>query len=308
MTDSLNVYEDAARTARIEYLRLKGISVSVITDEQIAKAVAKNPNFKPSASFKVEWEPLSYRLEGGRYGNLRTEYLPFTFGLDADQLAAVRAMLWRGAGTVGRRMTIPNNVGEARQPWQVFMVKAKAAGLDISVNPDTGDVYSKDVDKVFAVEAGYITLPARIQDPAAKGGWRDSDPSKGEKAYTPYVRIPVEKVDNYVQPEDVPVIFVQSSDDDTTPAMPAATSTATATGVTPEALAAALAEAGLIGERADSFDTAAKQINVTNRFGAKAPVLFSSEVQTAAAAGGLIDYAIAKGAITVDDGVIVKAA
>ena len=46
---------------------------------------------------------------------------------------------------------------------------------------------------------------------------------------------------------------------------------------------------------------------MTNKFGSRAPVFFSKEIQDAANAGGLIDYAIAKGAITVTDGVIAKA-
>lgn len=309
MSDS--VYDDGARKARVEVLRLKGVSVSMITDEQIAKGKAKNENFKPSASFKVEWEPLSYRIEGGKYGNSRVEYLPFTFGLTPEEVEAVRTGLWRGAGNTGKRMTIPANLSGAKDVWTVFMVKAHAAGLDISI-AENGDVYTKDVDQVFECEAGQLTLPRRIKD--NNGKWRDSVPGKvtseypmGEPSYNPYARIPTRKLTDYVQPDDVPVILITTDDTDDTPAEAATTTSGSVSGVTAEALADAFAEAGLIGASTTTVDTAPKQVNITNKFGSRAPIFFLSEVQKAAANGDLITYAVEKGAIAVLNGVIEKA-
>lgn len=303
-----SIYEDAARSNRKEVLRLTGLGIQIATDEQIAKGRLKNPDFKPNATMVVTWEPLSYRLEGGRYGNLRTEYLPITYGrgLEPEEIEQVRQHGWRGAGNTGKRMTIPKTVAEARDVWPYFMVMAKNAGLEVSIAED-GQLTSPQVGKAFEVEAGTITLPKRIQDPNT-GKWRNSNPEKGEPAYTPYVRVPVRIVEDYVQPENVPVIVIANGgDDDSTPAA-APTTTGGGSGVTADLLQAACVEAGFIGSPVTNFEGMAAQVNVTNRFVSRAPVFASKEVQDAASAGELINYLIAKGAITVTDGVIAKAA
>ncbi len=303
-----NIYEDGARQNRKEVLRLKGFRIQIATDEQIAKGRLKNEDFKPNATFVIEWEPLSYRLEGGRYGNLRTEYLPFTFGrgLDPEEIEQVRQHGWRGAGNTGKRMTIPKTVAEARDVWPYFMVKAREAGIEIEID-EAGQPQSPQVGTAFEVEAGTITLPTRVQDEKT-GKWRNSDPSKGERAYTPYVRIPVRAVPDYVIPENVPVIVIAGGDDDDA-AAPAPTTTASAgSNVSADLLYAACVEAGIIGAQADEFAGMPKQVDVTNRYIGRAPVFGSKEVQDAAAAGELINYLVAKGAVTVNNGVIEKAA
>src|SRR5690349_2138329 len=124
-----SVYEDGARKARIEYLKLVGVSITTPTDEQIAAGKERSENYKPRGSFKIDWEPMSYRKEGGKYGNLETDYLPFTFGLDAEELAQVRQFGWRGAGNVQKRLSIPSTEAQAKEPWTKFMVRAHKAGL-----------------------------------------------------------------------------------------------------------------------------------------------------------------------------------
>jgi hypothetical protein len=302
-----SIYADGARSARKEYLRLTGLSISTPTDEQIAAAKVKNEKYKPRGSFKIEWEPMSYRLEGGKYGNTEADFLAFTFGLTDEELQVVREQGWRGAGAINKRLSIPANVSQAKEEWTRFMVYARNAGLDMGFD-EQGNLTSKDVGAVFEVEAGIVALPTRIQDPAT-GKWRDSNPDKGEASYNRYMRLPVRKATDYVQPEDIPVKFITNTDDDT-PAAEAATTTGSTVsgGVSAEQLASALVEAGIIGSPVADFATATAQVNAVNKAGGRAPVLFADEVQKAAQAGGLIDYAAAKGAVTVVDGSIVKAA
>lgn len=288
---------------------MKGLAIQIATDEQIAKGRLTRPDFKPHAQMVATWEPLSYRLEGGKYGNSRTEYYAITMGkgLEPDEIEMVRQHGWMGAGQTQKRMTIPNSLAEAREPWTYFMVHAKKVGLDISITPE-GQLASKDIEGVFEVEAGMITLPTRIETSPGSGKYRWSDPSKGEKAYTPYARVPIAKLTDYVIPENVPVIFITTGDDDSVAAPAATTANGSgAGGPTAEALANAAAESGMVGATAESFSGAGAQINLTNKFGSKAPVFFTKEVQDAAAAGGLVDYLVAKGAIVVNDGVIAKA-
>lgn len=307
-----SIYEDAAPVARKEVLQLKDIKVAIATDEQIAKGRLKNPDFRPQAQMIVTWEPRSYELAGGKYGNSRTEYFQITGygkGLSDEEIAEVRAHGWRGAGNTGKRFTIPNTLGECKEAWQLFMYHAKQVGLRVDVGAD-GNLTSPDIGADFEVGAGYVALPKRIETSPGSGKYRDSNPAKGEAGYNVYMRLPLQKVTDYVMPDPRPVIYVTNGDDDTVQAE-AATTTAGGTGsnVTAELLAAAFVEAGIIGSSAADYDGMAKQVNVTNKFVGRAPVLASGEVQAAAQAGELLTYAVAKGAITVaDDGTIVKVA
>ena len=301
-----SVYSDGARKAKIEYMKFVGVSISVPTDEQIAARRVESEKYKPKGAFKVEWEPMSYTIQGGKYGNTVAKYLDFTFPLDDDeQINQVREFGWRGAGNINKRMSIPASLAQCKDPWTRFMVMAQKAGLDLTIG-ENGSITSKDVGTVFEVEDGVVVLPTRIQDPGT-GKWRDSNPDKGERAWTPFMILPVKKVTDYVQPDDVPVRFIGSSDD-SEPTTAATTTGGTTSGVSPEQLASAFAEAGLIGASTSDFPTAASQINVTNKFGSRAPVLFAKEVQDAAASGSLFVYAMAKGAINIDGETIVKVA
>lgn len=302
-----SLYDAAERQLRKEYMRFKGAEVAVTTPEQLEKMRATNPDATPNVQMVVTWEPLSYRKEGGKYGNTETDYLRMSVGnLTEEEAERVRTAYWRGIPS-DKRMSIPKASAEARRPWERWMIKAKAAGLRMEIGDD-GNFTSPDIDQVFEVEAGFDTFPQWIpgKGKGDRGHWSDAD--KGEKVSSPYVRYPVAKAEGYVQPEDVPVRFVNNTDDDD--AAPAVTSSGTTSngGVSGGQLAAAFAEAGLIGAAEADFQSAAAQVNVTNKFGGKAPVLFLPEVQTAAAAGNLLAFGIERGAITVEDGVIKAAA
>lgn len=303
-----SIYDDAKRQNRKEVLKLVSLGIQIATDEQIAKGRLTRPEFAPNATMVVTWEPMSYRLEGGKYGNTRTEYLQITYGkgLNPEEIQMVRDHGWRGAGSTGKRMTIPKTLAEAKDVWPYFMVAARDAGLEISITDD-GQLASPQIGQCFEVEAGTITLPRRIQDENT-GKWRDSNPAKGEAAYTPYVRIPTQILKDYVQPENVPVILITSGDDDTATVAPTTTTAAAGSNVTPELLANACIEAGIIGAEAAAYEGMAAQVNVTNKYVSRAPVFATKEVQDAANGGTLIDYLVSKGAVSVTDGVIVKAA
>jgi hypothetical protein len=306
----VSIYEDAKRVAKKEVLRLTGLSIHVATEEQVLKGTQSRDDgkdFLPRAQMVVTLEPLSYELQGGKYGNQRTLYMDIMYGkgLDAGEREIVRQHGWRGVGQVGRRLSIPKTVVECKEVWTTWMVAAKAAGLEISITDD-GQLTSPQIGEAFEFDCGNLTLPTRIQ--VTRGGkqvWRDSDPSKGEKAYTPYARVPAKLLKDYVIDENRPVIFVETSDDDT-PAAAAPTTTAggSSAGPSVEALAAAAATSGLVGMNVADIGTAGQQVNFTNKFGNGSPIFFSKAVQDAAQAGGLVDYLTAVGAISVTDGVI----
>lgn len=302
-----SIYEDGARKARREVLKLVSVGITTPTDEQIASRKSDNEKYKPKGQFVIQWEPLSYKIEGGKYGNVTTDYLDFTFPLDDEQLATVRQFGWRGAGNANVRLSIPSSEAQAKDKWTKFMIRAHKAGLELSFD-EAGNLTSKSIGEVFEVESGSVVLPTRIQDPK-NSKWRDSIPENGERAFTPFMNLPVQKLDNYVQPDDVPVRIISTNEDDTeaTPASTSGGATAQPAGVSPEQLASAFAEAGMIGADVESYKSSAQQVSVTNKFGTRAPIFFTKEIQDAASNGSLIDYAVAKGAIVVNDGVITKA-
>lgn len=301
MAESL--YDAAAQRSREEFYRLVSVNVSIATDEQLAKMRDSNKDAQPRAQMVVTWEPLSYRKEGGKYGNIETDYYPMSSAVSDEEIEQIRFGFWRGIPE-NKRMRIPQNLGQATRPWQRFMLKAKNAGLRIDIGED-GQFTSPDIGQVFKVEAGFDSFPQWQPNATGRGG-RWTNPDKGESASTIYMRYPVARADDYVQPDDVPVRFVQSADDgDTTPAV---TASAGGSGLTASAVAAAFAEAGMIGAPAADFSTAAQQINITGSAGSRAPILFSEQIQSAAQDGTLLDFAVGLGAISIEDGVIKAAA
>lgn len=297
-----SLYDEAKQVAREEVLRLKAVYFSIISPEDLATSREKYEDLKPRAQMVVEWEPLSYRKEGGKRGNVEFDFYPVSFGLDNDAYESAREGKYRGVPTA-RRITIPRNHANANQPWQMFMLKAKEVGIDLEITDD-GDFSSESVGQVYRVEAGFRTIPT--YDPQKK---RWTKPDNGEDGREVYMRLPVENVSaTYVQPDDVPVRIVNASEDEGPSAAPVTATAGSGSGVTKEQLAAALGEAGIIGNVVANFATPAQQMRAVTEAGARAPILFLGEVQGEAAKGTLLDYAVAKGAIEIDGDLIRAAA
>lgn len=298
---STDLYQEAERKARKEYLRLTGVSVDVTSEEMLTQWRDKRPDAKAVAQMIVTWEPMSYRKEGGKYGNIETDYIKMTVGdgLTDEEAESVRHAFWRGIPT-DKRMSIPKNLSDARRLWERWMIKARQAGLRLEIGED-GNFTSPDVGTVFEVEAGFDTFPQWDANKGKRGGW--TDPSKGETASSIYARYPVAKASDYVVPDDVPVRFV-SSDDDTGPAVTA--TAGVSGGVTAAQLAAAFTEAGIAGMKATDLEKAATQVDIINRNGKVAPILFLPEIQAEAQNGTLLAYAETKGAIVIDDDGVIR--
>lgn len=301
-----SIYEEAAVKAREEALRLKNVYFSIISREDLASSREKYEDLKPRGQMVIEWEPLSYRKEGGKRGNVEFDFYAVSFGLDEEQYENAIEAKYRGIPQ-NRRMTIPKTVASANQAWQRFMLKAKEVGIRIEITDD-GDFQSPDVGQVYRVEAGFVTLPTFEPNKNGKGG-RWTNPDKGENGREAYLRLPVANItETYVQPEDVPVRIVNSSEDESLSEAPVTASAGNTGGVSAAQLAAAFAEAGIVGSPVSDFSTAAQQMKVTTEAGARAPILFLPEIQQQAQSGNLINYAVEKGAVTVDGDVIMAAA
>lgn len=166
MAESL--YDAAAQRAREEFYRLVSVNVSIATDEQLAKMRDSNKDAQPRAQMVVTWEPLSYRKEGGKYGNIETDYYPMSSGVSDEEIEQIRFGFWRGIPE-NKRMRIPQNLGQATRPWQRFMLKAKNAGLRIDIGED-GQFTSPDIGRVFKVEAGFDSFPQWQPNATGRGG------------------------------------------------------------------------------------------------------------------------------------------
>lgn len=304
MTD---LYGEATRQARREFLRLVDVKLSIATEEQIAKGRLSNEDFNPRPQMVITWEPVSYRKEGGKYGNVETDYLVMSYGdgYSAEEIAEFRTGFWRA---MPRRLSIPTVLANAKRPWELQMFRGKTAGLRLAIDDDgsktgtAGQVYSPDAGSIFEVEAGMQTLPTWDPDKGKQGAW--TNPAKGEEGKTVYMRLPIHKADDYVIPDEVPVIHVRAADDDDAPTAAPVTTTGTVSGVTAEKIYAAFVEAGLIGTDVNAISTPQAQMALANKFGRTAPVFLTGELLGAATNGKLIELAESKGAITVVDGVI----
>lgn len=299
-----SLYDEAARKAREEVLKLVSVSVDIIPADKYAEIKADNPDFTPRAQMTVVWEPMSYRKEGGKRGNTESDFLQMSFGLTEEQVENVRQAFYRGIPN-DRRMTIPKSLGQAKQPWERWMLKAREAGLKIDIGED-GNFVSPSAGQLFRVEAGFDTFPTFKPNENGKRGGRWTDPNKGEDGRDFYMRYPIENVTaSYVQPDDVPVRIVNDSDDGEDKPAAVTSSAGGAGGIRPAALAAALTEIGVVGSPATSFSTANQQMEQTSEGGGSAPILFASEVQSHAGDGTLLDWAVSIGAVEIDaDGIV----
>ena len=294
-----------------EFLRLVSVALDVPTDEQIEKTAATlrakgNTNtIAPRASLRITWEPLSYNMRGVN-GNLVTDYIDVSFGLDPEHLANIRANGWLG---------IPDNKlvrvdekldarGQTRE-WPRYRLQTKdILPLDIdvdgSITGKVGQPYSTAVGHVFRCSEGSDTFARNVQDSVTKQ-WK-VDTTNPRRSY---MRYPLEMDDSYVAPADVPVRIPRSASTEA-----GAVFTATvAAGLTSDSLRAAVLASGLVGKNATELSGANRQISfvASHMEDSEETLVFgTAEVNEAANEGELIDFLVKKGAVTVDDsGVLV---
>lgn len=300
-----NFYEDSAQTLTEERALLKSVRVVTLDDDQIAKMRASNADLPVKASLEVKVTPLSYRLEGGAYGNERTDYIPMTFGsLDysynrntdtrtptPEVLDAVRAVGYRG---IPENLMIKISQGKkpeaARRYYERFVLKAQACGLALRINEGemadlpVGQMYSPDEGQIVIIDEGREEFPTWDGD---AGNWQGDPIEK-------FVRYIIGKDPSYVQPAEVRVVHVQAAES-TTPAPTAAGGTE---GPSVEDLKTAVEAAGWVGQPFEKFASAALQIRAAVQ-GAQngGPALAHPEVMTAAQDGRLLEYLAEAGVI-----------
>ena len=302
-------YTQVERKPRTEFLRLKAVRVGVLTDEQIAKMRAGDDTRRVQATLTVVWEPMSYVIQGGKYGNQQTDYIPMTIGsLDHDfdgkptpeVLEAVRNIGFLGIpSNLLIRINPKDSADSANRYYERFVIRGRPC-LALKVNEGertdipTGQIYSANEGKVFEVEEGYDTFPQWNPELGRRGGWdRKTTTSK-------YARYPVKVVDHYTAPESPRVVTIES-DDTAEPA-----TTVQAGGPTVEKLKTAVA-ASIAGTPVTKLTNRNQQVAAVGRAiseSAEAAVLGHQEVQEAANDGTLLAYLEARGVITTAKGLV----
>ena len=305
------LYTANAQEAREDFLRLKGVELSVPTDEQLAKMRADNPDIPAHIQMVVTWEPLSYRIEGGKYGNQEADYIRMSKGDGLSKLESVSEQEALANIRAGGYPAVPSaaliklarglekkDPAKMTRPYERFMVAAAKLGIHLDIDLDgsktgkPGSLYSNDVGKVFKCTAGFEEFPTPGENEKGQFRWN------WDETTSRFMRIPVARADDYVQPEEVPVRVIESSDDGEKVQAAAAAQTVD----TSDALRNAISVMGLVGTDVESAKSTAK--GVALRSISKAPVLGSAEVMAALNAGTFIEYAEGKGVITTAGGVI----
>ena len=288
-----------------EFLRFTGVSLDVPTDEQIAKSVAtlaksgRNP-IPPQATLRLTWEPLSYEMRGNN-GNVVTDYIQVSFGLETDDLARVRANGW--LGIPDRRLIRVNDKVDARgqdREWPRYRLTTKDVlhidiDIDGSVTGKVGQPYSTDVGHVFKVTEGMDMFPRNVQNPVTKH-WRVDETNPRRI----FMRYPIEKADDYVAPAEVPIRIPRSQSTEAG----AVLSDAVATGLTSDALRAAAIASGLVGTKATDLSGVSKQVGflAAHMEDSDETLVFgTADINEAANNAELVEFLVKKGAVTVDD-------
>ena len=305
-------FAESDRKPRTEYARLLSIRTTTLTDEQIAKAKAGGHDYGVQATLQVEWEPLSYNYQGGKYGNRATDFIPMSFGdLSRDRdgnptpqvLEAVRTIGYRGIPESLRVRTLASTPPEsANRYYERWMARGREVlGMHINdgerADIPEGQIYSANEGKVFEIEEGPDFFPE--WNPTGGRNGRGAWDTK-KKKLKPFTRYPVKVVENYVAPES-PRIIVIESDDTAEPA-----TTVQAGGPTVEKLKTAVG-ATLAGTPVAKLTNRNQQVAAVGRAiseSAEAAVLGHQEVQDAANDGALLAYLEARGVISTAKGLV----
>lgn len=297
------------RRPRKEYVRIKSFSLWIPTDEQMEKATRtmaeKGRTYKPTISLRVEAEPLSYRLEGGKLGNITLKYLPITWPITVEDIAKARV---EGVGLhaiEANRFITASAKGGPETEENLFPRWLKhlfAAGFDFSIGDD-GVPTSDVIGKVVEVQEGEDSFPGSRFD-RKQNKWVKYDEAGKPIEFTQRnLQYIVAAAPDYVQdPETVRVIHVQSRDDDD--AGEAVSSMAGVDNAT--ALREAVRASGMVGMNIRDFNTSRKALQFCEANISVAPIFVTDAVSAACTDGKFVDYLVAaNAAIVTDDGTIV---
>jgi hypothetical protein len=308
-----NLYAANAQEAKKDTYKLLGVHLDIPTDEMLAKWKENGSEFEGvPVSLAVEWEPQSYRIEGGQFGNKEFDRIRLTKsgGVSPEGLANVRAGGYPAIpqSAMYKYPANPAKANPAKQafPIQRFMVMAAKAGIDLSIDNDgsvtgkPGELYSKDAGKLFECTSGYEDFPTWVEtDKGVKPDWEDT------KAV--YMRLPIARVENFVAPAELPVRHIEAREDsgNTGGAAVSAVSSGGAVDST-GLLKAAVEKIGIVGKTVEEVNEGAMGFVARNL--AVAPVLGTTEVANAARGKQLVEYLVNKGVVSVTDGVVAVAA
>jgi len=307
------LYTANAQEAREDFLRLKGIELSVPTDEQLAKMRTDNPDIPAHVQMVVTWEPLSYRIEGGKYGNQEADYIRMSKGdglskldnlTEAEALANIRsggypavpgsALIKLARGLEKKDPT------KMTRPYERFMVAAARLGIHLDIDVDgtktgkPGALYTNDAGKVFKCTAGFEEFPTPGENAQGRFFW-DWDETTSR-----FMRLPIARADDYVQPEDIPVRIIEAREDGTV-TTPAAVSGGAAVDTT-DALRNAISVMGIVGSPVEDVKETVRATALRNI--SKAPVLGTADVMAALTGGTFLEFVEGKGVITTAGGVV----
>ena len=292
----MSLYDAVTREPSRNTYRLLGLAIEVPDDETIAKR-RQDYGMEPRAQLIVTMEPLSYKLEGGKYGNQTRRFYDFSSGLTDDEVALVREAGFKGIPTNKRVVISKGKKAERHERLgQRFLAYARDAQLDLDIDPNTGQPTSKHIGvPVETIEFfdQFPTVAAKADGSFDKWDWQST-----RDQFAVYV---TKVVPDYVQPESVPVRIISADEQ-------AAATVASSSGPSKEQLVKAFVAAGIVGTAESQWsDNPGAQLAATMR-GQTQPdgvILATAAVNDAALNGRLIQYGVEQGAIAVVDGMIV---
>ena len=305
--------------AHEDAFRLKGVELWIPTDEQIAKMRAKAPDMPVHVSMKVTWEPLAYRkFIGDDEIKEEVDYIRLTKGkgLSAGDEATALAVVRAGgfpAIPAGVRLNAPDpkkaDPDKQPQAFQRFYVAAGRAGIVIDVDADgsvtgtPGQLFSKQVGKIFSCRNGAESFPTVNADPVTGETKTGKDFWNWEDTKSVFMRVPMKELTDFVQPEQIPERRYERKEESDGLGTVGTTTTAAPAALSTDDLRNAIALLGIGGKTVSVVNASATSLVVSNI--SKAPaVLGAGEVNRAAQSGKFVDWLVEQGVVTVQDGVV----
>ena len=299
-----DLYAETEQTFRRRHFRIQSMVLDPPDDQAIARIRAKGYSTFP-INMTVMLEPLDYRIEGGKLGNVEAQFLTITKGggvteeqikliRDAGFPAVPKAKLIGLPRATKVKAAGVDGLDGYKRPYERFMARCLLAGVSVQIDDD-GKFVTPQVGKIVAADVGMDTFPGWDENARqGRGGWS----MEMEFAKDRYMIYFVEVLSEFTPPEELEVVTRQSFNDESATGT-AATTTAVAEGPSTEQLVAAADTAGFYGKsEGDDFVGAAALAED------EAPILLHNEVQVALAEGTIVDYLVGKGAAIVVDGVV----
>lgn len=298
MADFFEATKPAART---EVLRVVGSEIHVPTVEE--RAVYEDPTYI-AAYLHIHLEPVSYRIEGGKFGNRERERFRITKGsLSEEEAERIRQIGWLGIPENKRAV---NSGKKATYDFEAFRRALQETGnlIGMYIDDSTGNIEVAAKGKMFMFETKVVEMPVWN----ATGGSRGRGAWDFDNARDLYMRIPTAPADDYTPPpyDQLPVRFIEASEG--VPAGSAVLGSGNTTGLDPAALVLlkdAVAAAGIIGKSVGDVATVDQQVTLTDKVSIAHPIFGSEVVASAASQGKLIEFLQNSGVVRVENDQIV---